>query len=132
MFQALRFDVEEIREGIRAQKSPMGAKLFAKKYKDAMVVEQLSTKDVENMRLCVREKLGQYPDLQKELLETEDAIIIEDVTARGNKGSSKFWGAMLVGEKWEGANILGNIWMDERKELKERMSKWTKSEDNVD
>lgn len=119
LFQALRFDSELIQEQIRAEKSPMGAKLKAKGIISEMVVKQLSTEDVDNMRLCVRLKLEQHEYLKKELLETGELPIYEDVTKRGDKGSNLFWGAMLVGDEWVGKNILGKIWMEFREELKE-------------
>lgn len=116
LFQALRFSDNDIKALIMAEKSPMGAKFVAKARVDQMTIKQLSDVDVDNMKLCVRLKVKQYPNLLKELLETGDALIVEDVTNRGNKGSNTFWGAMLVGEEWQGMNVLGNIWMQIRKE----------------
>lgn len=118
LFQALRFSDNEIKALIRENKSPMGAKFVAKGRVDEMTVKQLSDKDVMNMRMCVEMKLEQHPTLVTELLETGDALIVEDVTNRGDKGSNLFWGAMLVEDEWVGQNVLGNIWMDVRKQLK--------------
>lgn len=56
LFQALRFEDEEIRELIRIEKSPMGAKMKAKGNKNRMVIEPMSEKDVENMKMVVRLK----------------------------------------------------------------------------
>ena len=98
----------------------MGAKLRAKGKADKMVIKQLSEEDVTNMRLCVKLKVEQHTHLQKELLDTENLPIYEDVTKRGNKGSNLFWGAMLVEEKWIGDNVLGKIWMEIRTELKQK------------
>ena len=118
LFQALRFDDKIIQELIRAERSPMGAKLYAKKLVNEMVVKQLSPEDVENMRLCVKLKIEQHEYLKKELLETGNLPIYEDVTKRGAKGSNLFWGAILVNGEWIGENTLGKIWMDVRNELK--------------
>lgn len=118
LFQALRFSDNEIKALIRENKSPMGAKFVAKARVDEMTVKQLSEKDVMNMRMCIEIKLDQHPTLVTELLETGDALIVEDVTNRGDKGSNLFWGAMLVEGEWIGQNVLGNIWMDFRKQLK--------------
>ena len=60
LFQALRFDDDEIREMIRLERSPMGAKMKAKKYADKMVVEPMSDKDVGNMELIIRLKIEQH------------------------------------------------------------------------
>jgi len=110
LFQAMRFDDEEIKEAIRAEKSPMGAKFLAKKHADKMTVDQCSNQDVKNMWVVIKLKVRQHPELQEQLLETGDQEIIEDCTKR-DRGSSRFWGAVLVGEEWEGQNVLGKLWM---------------------
>lgn len=117
LFQALRFDDESIQELIRAEKSPMGAKLKAKSMADKMIVAQLSDQDIKNMELCVRLKIEQYPELKQQLIDTGEAHIYEDVTKRGDKGSNLTWGAMLVDDVWVGENSLGEIWMKVRNEL---------------
>ena len=117
LFQALRFSDPEIQAKIRAEKSPMAAKLVAKGMAEDMVVEQLSEKDVANMKMCIKLKVEQHPNLKEELLKTDKRLIVEDVTNRGNKGSNLFWGAMLIDGKWEGKNVLGNLWMELREEL---------------
>lgn len=117
LFQALRFSDNDIKTLIREEKSPMGAKFTAKARVSQMTVEQLSDRDVTNMRICVELKVRQHPSLVVELLATGDDLIVEDVTNRGNKGSNLFWGAMFVDGEWVGKNVLGNIWMDIRKEL---------------
>lgn len=116
LFQALRFSDPEIQKQIREQKSPMAAKLVAKSMAEDMVVEQLSEKDVANMKMCLKLKLEQHPQLKIDLLKTDKRLIVEDVTNRGDKGSNLFWGAMLVDGKWVGKNVLGNLWMDLRKD----------------
>ena len=117
LFQALRFSDPEIQKQIREEKSPMNAKLVAKGRVEDMVIEQLSEKDVSNMRMCIKLKLEQHPELKEELLKTDKLLIVEDVTNRGDKGSNLFWGAMLVDGNWVGKNVLGNIWMELREEL---------------
>ena len=57
LFQALRFDDEEIVEAIRTSPSPMTAKMIAKKYRASMVVEPQSPQDLENMRVVLRLKV---------------------------------------------------------------------------
>jgi len=118
LFQALRFSDNAIKTLIREQKSPMGAKLVAKSKASEMTVEQLSMIDVRNMQMCIKLKLVQHPNLVADLLATGDALIIEDVTNRGARGSNLFWGAMLVDDKWVGKNVLGQLWMDLRKDYK--------------
>jgi ribA/ribD-fused uncharacterized protein len=116
LFQALRFNEGEIREAIRAEKSPMSAKMVAKKHRKEMRVFPESTADLEIMGNVVTLKLKQHPELQKELLDTGDELIVEDCTKR-DRGSARFWGAVLVDGEWQGENKLGKIWMGLRAKL---------------
>jgi N-glycosidase YbiA len=116
LFQAMRFEDEEIRETIRSQKSPMSAKMKAKKNKSEMVVVPMSDQDLENMMLCLRLKVEQHPELREMLIETGDAYIVENCTNR-RTASGLFWGAALIDGYWEGQNWLGVLWMELRAEL---------------
>ena len=116
LFQAMRFDDIDIRSAIRNEKSPMGAKMKAKKHKAQMVVEPMSDADLANMRLCLRLKIEQHPELHQMLIESGDAFIVEDCTRR-QRGSGLFWGAAFVGGNWVGQNWLGKLWMELRKGL---------------
>lgn len=117
LFQALRFEDVTIREMIRNKPSPMWAKILGKKYKTKMVVEPMSIEDLENMRLCLRLKFDQHPDLREQLLRTGDHFIFEDVSRR--KGDRhKFWGAVLTNDGLEGQNMTGKLLMELREELK--------------
>ena len=113
LFQALRFNDEEIKELIRLEKSPMGAKMKAKKHKALMSVSPLSKEDVSNMEMCIRLKIKQHPGLLDQLLSTQGMEIYEDVSSRP-RGSGLFWGAKRTDSGWEGDNILGKIWMKVR------------------
>jgi len=116
LFQAMRFSDEGIREAIRSEKSPMGAKMKAKKHKAAMVVEPMSDQDLENMRLCLKLKVEQHPELRAALIESGDAFMVEDCTKR-QRGSGMFWGAALIDGEWNGQNWLGKLWMELRASL---------------
>jgi hypothetical protein len=121
LFQALRFqEYPEVMEEIRAQKSPMSAKIVAKKYRHLLNRSgewDEANDDIERMRLCLKLKLEQHPELVQMLLGTGDALVIEDCTARPG-GSAKFWGAVLENGEWVGRNVLGNLWMELRGELR--------------
>ena len=117
LFQARRFDDDEIREEIRNEKSPMGAKMKAKKYKGKMVVVPMSDEDLENMYLCLKLKLDQHPKWKNMLMETGDAYIVEDCTQR-QRASGLFWGAAFVDGYWVGENWLGKLWDELRKETR--------------
>lgn len=115
LFQALRFSDEEVQEEIRGEKSPMAAKMVAKKYlSEKSVVVSRSKKDIENMKLVLKLKINQHPSLKQKLIDTGDEVIIEDTTSR----IDVFWGAGLVNGEWVGENILGKLWMEVRNEIK--------------
>lgn len=121
LFQALRFPEDhEVREFIRAQKSPMAAKMVAKKYTAARCVEPRSVDDVELMRRVLRMKLEQnlvqpvFATNWRHLVEMGNALIIEDCSRR-QSASGMFWGAALIAPKasrWRGSNRLGQLWME--------------------
>lgn len=120
LFQSMRYNKENIKEIIRKEVSPMGAKMKAKKYRDQYCVEPRSEEDVENMIKCIKLKLEQHPQLVTKLKNSGDYLIVEDVTERikkGSKTSALFWGAAKdKSGNWFGENRLGKIWMDLRKE----------------
>lgn len=118
LFQALRFSDPEIREHIRSQKSPMGAKLAAKSRKSEMTVEELGSQDVRNMAFCVRLKAKQHESVLNDLFATGESLIVEDVTSRAGRGSSMFWGAQHTNLGWRGENRLGKLWMQLRADLR--------------
>jgi ribA/ribD-fused uncharacterized protein len=117
LFQAMRFNNPEIRELIRKEKSPMGAKMKAKSHQKFRVVEPMSDEDVENMKKCVRLKFEQNPEIRIMLLGTGDSEIIEDIGNR-NGERHKFWGAKRVNEnQFDGINMMGEILMELRNEI---------------
>ena len=121
LFQGMRFDDEVIKEIIRQEKSPMGAKMKAKKYSGQMVVVPMSDLDVEQMKKCVRLKFDQHPALKKMLLDTVGSYIYEDIGNR--KGERhKFWGVKKISEnEGDGQNMMGRILMELRDELLEKL-----------
>lgn len=118
LFQSLRFNDDGVKELIRAEKSPMSAKEVMKDNLALVSLSLHSTKDVKNMKICLKIKLKQHPMLVDKLIETGDKDIIEDVTNRGDVGGNLFWGAMLIDGEWTGQNTLGKLWMELREELK--------------
>ena len=119
LFQALRLaPPNPVRELIREEKSPMGAKMIAKKYADQRTVTALSEEDLNIMKVVLRLKVNTHVHLKKELLDTGDALIVEDVTKRPG-GTGTFWGAALQADgAWVGDNHLGRLWMELREELR--------------
>lgn len=116
LFQAMRFDDPQIRIDIWREKSPMGAKMTAKRHVDKMVVQPRSEQDLANMRAVLLLKIEQHSELDDMLVATGDAKIIEDCSNRRND-SGLFWGAANVDGEWVGRNELGLLWMDVRSQL---------------
>lgn len=118
LFQARRLPWgHEGIEAIRLEKSPMSAKMVAKRYRDEWIIQPWSDEDIELMIEVVRLKFTQHPALAKALIATEDRMIYEDVGKRRNR-SGTFWGAYREGSEWIGDNVLGMILMGLREELK--------------
>lgn len=121
LFHWLRFENhQEIQNMILAQKSSMAAKMKVKKIRRSFSDEEwvkLTKKDMQNMRMCLRLKVEQHSSLKKELMATGSKEIIEDCTSR-DRGTARYWGAVLVNGIWEGENRLGQLWMELRNELK--------------
>ncbi len=117
LFQALRFPATAtglaIREAIRAETSPMAAKFAAKAKQSQTTVVPCSEVDQINMRLVLRLKLQQHPDLQAALVATGEATIIEDCSKRRPSP----WGAQFKNGRWVGENLLGKLWMEARVQL---------------
>jgi len=121
LFQSLRFDDIEKKEIIRKEKSPMGAKMKAKSFKNKLAIQPMSEKDVENMKMCVRLKVEQNHLLKEKLIKTKEFEIIEDIGIR-NGERHLFWGAKKVNGEWIGKNIMGKLWMEIREELKNKLN----------
>jgi predicted NAD-dependent protein-ADP-ribosyltransferase YbiA (DUF1768 family) len=102
---------------IRETKSPMGAKMVAKKHADKMVVMPRSYEDINNMREALRLKFRANPELVPLLLATGDEELVEDVTNRPNE-SGLFWGKANVNGTWNGYNVLGLLLMELRGNLR--------------
>jgi len=124
LFQFLRFQDrlpvarDEVMQDIINEPNPFKAKLIAKKNAHLMTVDPKSDKDVANMERVLRLKINQHPDLKKQLIETGDAFIVEDIGGRKG-GNHDFWGARKIGDKWVGENTVGNLWMKIGEEIKE-------------
>ena len=92
LFQALRFapDDEGAREAVRESRSPMRAKMIAKRFKARHMVRPLSDQDVENMRLCIRLKLASHPELRRRLIASGESLLVEDCNSRGRRANNLF------------------------------------------
>jgi len=97
LFQALRFASNDVRALIRAERSPMGAKMRAKTLaaQHNLIVVPRTPNDVANMEYVIKLKLEQHPYLHDYLMYTGSQKIVEDCSRRPNE-SGLFWGAKLV------------------------------------
>ncbi|MEN9655494.1 MAG: hypothetical protein RL311_402 [Bacteroidota bacterium] len=130
LFQALRYPIgavnkkgENIREIIRAQKSPMAAKMIAKAraIRDQRNITAMGDEDLKNMKMVLRLKFkcNRNP-LERDLLATGDRLIVEDCSNRPNV-SGLFWGAKRLPDgTWDGTNTLGKLLMELRTEIRNR------------
>ena len=120
LFQAMRFEDEEIRQNIRAQRSPMAAKMRAKGSNHLMIVEPCSQQDLENMRICLDLKFSQHPGLRRQLIQTGNDTLVEDVSKRPT-ARSLFWGMQYINNEWVGTNTLGLLLMELREKLQNEL-----------
>lgn len=120
LFQAMRFEDQEIRRIIRSQASPMAAKMKAKGSKHLMVVEPCSPQDVENMSVCLELKFSQHPAIRQQLIRTGDHDLVEDI---GNRRGARhlFWGAHRQDDEWIGINTMGRLLMELREILQNEL-----------
>lgn len=87
----------------------MSAKMVAKKQRLMKSVVPMSDADIANMRICLRMKVSQHPELIDWLLETIDVRIVEDCSKRPH-GSGLFWRAAMRENDWHEENWLGVLW----------------------
>ena len=126
LFQCLRFPNDgRVQRGILGMKSPMGAKMHAKRHRTRLKVSICDAADLKRMALCLRLKCEQHPELRAMLVATGRADLIEDCTARprdveidgkNHAAGLPFWGARwnLRSREWDGVNALGKLWMELR------------------
>ena len=128
LFQALRFPMsavndigENIREIIHAQTSPMAAKMKSKRYMDNRNITPMGDEDLDNMRMVLRLKFEKHNNpIDTDLLATGDRLIVEDCSNRPNV-AGLFWGAKRLADgTWEGTNMLGQLLMELRTEIRNR------------
>jgi len=111
-FQACKFEDNGHQEIIRSQPTARAAFETARKQLDQFKRKDWESVKLGIMRRAVYEKFNQHPALKNILLATNDALLIEHTT------NDKFWGDNGDGT---GANNLGLILMDVRKDLRNKL-----------
>ena len=92
LFQCLRFGNQtDIRNEIMAVKSPMGAKMVAKKHADKMTTVPRSAADIDLMRATIILKLAAHPNLSQALLATGDRCGRNTGSATVVRAASTVW-----------------------------------------
>lgn len=105
----------EIRNQIRYSRSAHLAFQIAQEHKN-LVPSDWDEVKFDIMRDILRAKVSQHEYVARKLLETGDRELVE------NSWRDDVWG---WGEKQDGRNMLGKLWMEVRKELRERQqSRW--------
>lgn len=110
-YQATKFTDPVIISIIRETRSPYEAKRLARVYKGNVRVNWLAV-ELTIMEDILRAKLAQHEYVQRKLIETGDAELVED------SPSDSFWGR---GPDWKGQNQMGKLWMKLRDELREKI-----------
>lgn len=126
MFQYVRFDGHpEVQKEILEQKSPMAAKMKARKNRALLNRGENwddHSSDLLLMKQCLLLKLEQHPELKQELIKTGRDLILEDCTTH-DRESARYWGMVCKKGQWIGENHLGKIWMDIRADLQNQAAK---------
>jgi ribA/ribD-fused uncharacterized protein len=109
-FQASKFTDPELNKKVRDAPSPGQAFKLGRNpgYKDKLRKDWDSYR-IEAMRKAVRAKFTQHEELKKLLLDTGDALIVEDSPV------DRFWG---VGTDGTGKNKLGLLLVEIRAEIR--------------
>jgi ribA/ribD-fused uncharacterized protein len=122
-FQAMKaktFNHKEMFEKIMETPSAKAVKALGKKVKN-FIKEKWDHERLDIMRIGVRAKFVQHPELQKQLIETGTKEI-GDADARDlywGIGTSENTDKSLHPEKWKGQNQLGKLLMGLREEFKQ-------------
>lgn len=107
-YQAQKFVGTIHEEEIRLAKTPMIAAKMGRDSKKPLRQDWEKVKD-DIMRLAVLTKFSQHLDIQKELLSTDNAELVEHTV------NDSYWGD---GGNGQGKNMLGKILMETREKLK--------------
>ena len=113
LFQWLRFDGHpDVQAAILADPSPISVRVTAKTHRD-LLPARAAEADLDRMRLCLKLKVEQHPELKANLKATGQKLIVQDWTVRP-KGDALYWGMAKINGQWVGENWLGRLWMEVR------------------
>ena len=114
----MRFNDETIRQNIRKQSwlLPLTLCLTTRKYKEYLVVEPMSSMDIENLRTAMELKFKQHTICRLKLLDNGKAQLIQFVK-ESKKIEDDFWGMTIKNNQRVGLNIVGKLLMEIREKL---------------
>jgi ribA/ribD-fused uncharacterized protein len=122
LYQSCRFPhLPHLQTEIVSNRSPMGAKMKAKHYRDHTRPDWDDVR-VTIMDWCLRVKVFQHRSLDTLLESTGTKDIVED------SHNDRFWGAVpeATGGALVGENVLGRLWMNLRREIAEGALSWNR------
>ena len=108
LYQALKTEISSEREFVRNAGTPGESK---RRGRQTTVRENWNAIKIAKMREVVREKFLQNPELGRKLLDTDDALLVEE-----NTWNDQFWGVC----RGKGENYLGLVLMNVRLELRRK------------
>lgn len=113
LYQMMGFtEVEPLAE-IYASRG-MRIKMTAKRWrKMGHLREDWGSRIIDAMKYCLMVKYEQCAAFRDELERTKGKTIVEDQTSH-NKPKADTWGVKLVGDNYEGSNLLGRLLMELR------------------
>jgi ribA/ribD-fused uncharacterized protein len=110
-YQAEKFEAAEMKDYIFNAPSAHEAFKYAEKNR-ALRLKEWDTIKLQIMKEILHAKVKQHPYVLKKLLESGERELIED------SWRDDFWG---WGPNKDGANHLGKLWMEVRREVRESL-----------
>jgi ribA/ribD-fused uncharacterized protein len=111
-YQAMRYTGNpEIQADILAQEKPMMSKRVAYQTMDQARPDWLKV-NIAVMRHALRLRYAHYPEEMSALFKESGEMPIVEISRKDN-----FWGTYEIGDRLEGQNILGRLWMELRLEV---------------
>lgn len=119
--KAKMFGDAEMQKKILASPSPKSAKSYGKKVKDFKKEEWEAAKD-NIMRVALKSKFTQHPELRKKLIDTGSKRLAEANPRDSYWGINTSAGTSKAKDpsKWPGKNVMGKLLEELRTELKEQ------------
>lgn len=112
LFQMMKFrDREPLMELYSSR--GMKIKMVAKKWERTHRRDDWGCIIVDALKFCLYQKYLQHTEFREILEKTRGCCIVEDQTSRRKK-TADTWGVKLVGDHYEGSNLLGRLLMELR------------------